>query len=82
MIELHGLTEHQVELLDIIWNLDSMPEVEEWIETLSDRDQLECQSLIQLLAIEIMDSQLKLAVEFPEAEKVINHIKLLIKDIK
>jgi len=77
MIELHGLTEHQVELLDIIWNIDSMPEVEEWIATLSDRDQMECHSLVELLAIEIMDSQLKLSVKFPEADKVIKHIKAL-----
>jgi hypothetical protein len=77
MIELHGLTEHQVELLDIIWNIDSMPEVEEWVATLSDRDQMECHSLIELLAIEIMDSQLKLSVKFPEADKVIKHIKAL-----
>jgi len=77
MIELRGLTEHQVELLDIIWNIDSMPEVEEWVATLSDSDQMECHSLIELLAIEIMDSQLKLSVKFPEADKVIKHIKAL-----
>jgi hypothetical protein len=77
MIELHGLTEHQVELLDIIWNIDSMPEVEEWVATLSDRDQMECHSLIELLAIEILDSQLKFSVKFPESDKVINHIKAL-----
>lgn len=77
MIELRGLTEHQVELLDIIWNIDSMPEVEEWIATLSDSDQKECHSLVELLAIEIMDSQLKLSVKFPEADKVIKHIKAL-----
>lgn len=77
MIELHGLTEHQVELLDIIWNIDSMPEVEEWIATLSDSDQMECHSLVELLAIEILDSQLKLSVKFPEADKVIKHIKAL-----
>jgi hypothetical protein len=77
MIELHGLTEHQVELLDIIWNIDSMPEVEEWIATLSDSDQMECHSLIELLAIEILDTQLKFSVKFPESDKVINHIKAL-----
>jgi hypothetical protein len=75
MIELHGLTEHQVELLDIIWNIDSMPEVEEWVATLSDSDQMECHSLIELLAIEILDSQLKFSVKFPEAEQVIERIR-------
>lgn len=77
MIELHGLTEHQVELLDIIWNIDSMPEVEAWIDTLSERDQMECHSLIELLAIEILDCQLNLSVKFPEATEFINRIKAL-----
>jgi hypothetical protein len=54
-----------------------MPEVEAWIETLSERDQIECHGLIQLLAIEILDSQLKLSAKFPDAEKIIKHIKSL-----
>lgn len=77
MIELHGLTEHQMELLDIIWSIDSMPEVEEWIDTLSERDQMECHSLIQLLALEILDARLTLSKKFPEAQQVINRIKAL-----
>lgn len=77
MIELHGLTEHQCELLDIIWSIDSMPEVEAWVETLSERDQQECQALIELLAIEILDQQIRMAVKFPEASKLIKRIQSL-----
>ena len=77
MIELQGLTTHQCELLDIIWSIDTMPEVEAWIETLDKRDQQECHSLIELLAIEILDQQIKLSVKFPEASKIIKHIQTL-----
>jgi hypothetical protein len=77
MIELNGLTQHQVELLDIIWSIETMPEVEAWVETLNDDDQMECNSLIELLAIEILDSQIKLSVKFPEADAVINRIMSL-----
>ena len=77
MIELQGLTEHQCELLDIIWSIDSMPEVEAWIETLGEQDQQECHSLIELLAIEILDQQIKLSVKFPEASILIKHIQTL-----
>lgn len=77
MIELQGLTAHQCELLDVIWSIESMPEVEAWVETLSDSDQQECRSLIELLAIEILDQQIRLAVKFPDAVKVINHIRSL-----
>jgi hypothetical protein len=77
MIELHGLTEHQVELLDIIWNLDTKAEVDLFIECLNEDDQKMCYSLSQLLSVEIMDMTLDGISEFPEAKSVINHIKAL-----
>lgn len=75
MIELHGLTQHQVELLDIIWNLDTKSEFDDFIDRLDDEDQKMCYTLSQLLSIEIMDMTLDDITEFPEADSVINRIK-------
>jgi len=75
MIELHGLTQHQVELLDIIWNLDTKSELDDFIDLLDEEDQKMCYTLSELLSIEIMDMALDWITEFPEADSVINRIK-------
>jgi hypothetical protein len=75
MIELHGLTQHQVELLDIIWNLDTKSELDDFIDLLDEEDQKMCYTLSELLSIEIMDMALDGITEFPEADSVINRIK-------
>lgn len=77
MIELHGLTAHQCDLLDIIWTIDSMPEALEWISTLSMTDQQQCFSLIELIDLEFLDSKVKLMAIFPEASAIIKHVRSL-----
>lgn len=77
MIELYGLNSRQVELLNILWNIDEMDEVEALISTLSERDQMECKTLMSLLVFEILDDSVNLDESFPQAQQVINHIKSL-----
>ena len=37
-IELHGLTQEQIDLLDIMWSITDLYELEAWEETLSPRE--------------------------------------------
>ena len=55
MIQLTGLTRRQVDILNVIWNIDSMEEVEEYISGLQDNDQRECHTLMNLIALELID---------------------------
>lgn len=77
MITLSGLTEKQVELLEVIWSIESMAEVEEWMNTLSESDRQLTESLIELLDLELLDAQIKLSAKFPQASKIIKRIKAL-----
>ena len=77
MIEIHGLTTHQCELLEIIWSIESMAEAEEWISTLDIADQQQCRSLIELINIELLDAKIRMSVKFPEATKLIKRIRSL-----
>jgi hypothetical protein len=56
MIEIYGLTLYQQGMLDRLWSINSREEIEEWMSTLSESDQLMAQSLAELLTIEYLDA--------------------------
>lgn len=76
MIELNGLTPRHVELLDTIWSIDSHQEVMEYIETLSDEDQLSCQTLIRLIMLELIDQTTDELPGYKEANKALEKYRL------
>ncbi len=55
MITLENLTPEQVEMLDILWSMTELSEVEEWQETLSEEEREMSESLIRLVILESMD---------------------------
>jgi hypothetical protein len=55
-ITINNLTEHQRELLDILWSLKELEDVVEFKATLSDADQLEVDTLIRLVILESIDN--------------------------
>ena len=52
---INNLTQRQVELLDNMWELETMEEVEQWMVSLSARDQLTSQSLMQMVMHEMVE---------------------------
>lgn len=52
---INNLTQRQVELLDHMWELETMEEVEQWMVSLSARDQLTSQSLMQMVMHEMVE---------------------------
>jgi hypothetical protein len=57
-ISISGLTLHQVSLLDTMWQLKEMHELEEWCETLSESDQHQVRLLIEMIAMAATDDRL------------------------
>jgi hypothetical protein len=55
MITLENLTPEQVEMLDILWSMTELSEVEEWQKTLSEEEREMSESLIRLVILESMD---------------------------
>lgn len=54
-VTINNLTQRQVELLDHMWELETMEEVEQWMLSLSARDQLTSQSLMQMVMHEMVE---------------------------
>ena len=75
MIELTGLTARQVEILDILWATDSVEEVLEFIDSLTEKEQLECRSLATLIILEILDQAVNSMSDLPESRLVIEKFR-------
>ena len=56
-IELHGLTQEQIDLLDIMWSITDSYELEAWEETLSPRERSMAHGL-QLMLVQETAEQL------------------------
>ena len=54
-ITLTNLTPHQVDLLDHMWSLESMQEVEEWQATLSASDRVMSDTLMRMVLHEVVE---------------------------
>ena len=54
-ITLTNLTAEQVEMLEILWNLTDLSEVEQFQSTLSDPELDLCETLIRLIILETVD---------------------------
>jgi hypothetical protein len=48
MIRIEGLTVKQKTLMDVMWSMQEMPQVEAFIKTLPQRDRQDCLSLIEI----------------------------------
>ena len=74
-MQINGLTERQVELLDTMWAIEEFTELEEWMATLSRADRIEAQRLQQLVILEAFEELLD-EDGYPEANKVIDQFRL------
>ena len=74
-MQINGLTERQVELLDTMWAIEEFTELEEWMATLSRADRMEAQRLQQLVILEAFEELLD-EDGYPEANMVIDKFRL------
>lgn len=75
-MQIQGLTEEQVEMLDFMWTLDSMEEFEEWRDTLDRREQLMADSLQKMVLLAALDDILEAEKTYPDAKKLLKQFQL------
>jgi hypothetical protein len=74
-MKLDGLTEHQVCLLDTMWEIQEFAELEEWMATLTKADRFEAESLQRLVVLETFEELLGQS-KYPDANRVIDQFRL------
>lgn len=71
MIRLEGLTRHQVQLCDQLWECESESDIQELIRELSAEDARELATLQTMILQEAMEEQLEQMQYYPDAEAVV-----------
>ena len=74
-MQINGLTERQVELLDTMWAIEEYTDLEEWMATLSRADRMEAQNLQRLVILEAYEELLEQG-KYPDANRVIDQFRL------
>jgi hypothetical protein len=74
-MQINGLTERQVELLDTMWAIEEFTELEDWMATLSKADRVEAESLQRLVILETLEEMLEQS-KYPDANRVIDQFRL------
>ena len=69
-----GLSAKQVEMLDILWSMDSSEEVKEFIAGLDEEEQIEYLVLSEMLVISIIDSVVNKLDEMPDVSSVLKRV--------
>ena len=57
MIEIHGLSERQVEIADMIWSLASTEELREWFDSLDRATLFEAYIVHQMILLAFLDQE-------------------------
>jgi len=74
-MQINGLTERQVELLDTMWAIEEFTELDEWMATLCHADRMEAESLQRLVVLETFE-ELLAKDGYPDANRVIDQFRL------
>jgi hypothetical protein len=77
-IKLEGLNARQKVLADIMWELEEYEEVERFMATLPKRERIECEGIIEMMKLELVESYRKgMGIEnTQEADRVIAKLRL------
>jgi len=75
-IKLEGLNKRQKVLADIMWSIEEWTDVEKFIATLPKREKAECESIVEMMKLELIDSYRKgMGIEDThEADQVIQGV--------
>ena len=77
-IKLTGLNKRQKVLADIMWSIEEWSDVERFIATLPKRERIECEGIVELMKLELVEGYRKgMGIEnTQEANQVINKFRL------
>jgi len=78
-IKLDGLNQRQRVLADIMWAIEDWSDVERFIATLPKRERIECEGIVEMMRMELVESYRQgMNVETTvEASKLIDKIRKL-----
>ena len=73
-MQIEGLTKRQVEMLDTLWSLDSLDDVESYVNTLNKNEKKTALTLVEMLSIACVDEEIEKLKSYPTAKKLLTNI--------
>jgi hypothetical protein len=58
-IRIDGLNQRQQVLADIMWSIEEWDDVEKFISTLPKRERIECEGIVEMMKMELVESYRK-----------------------
>ena len=58
-IKIDGLNQRQRVLADIMWSIEEWDDVEKFISTLPKRERIECEGIVEMMRMELVESYRK-----------------------
>lgn len=79
MITIDGLTTRQVDMLNLMWTIDSYADLLDWQQSLSYEERQMSETLVELVALAEIDELLLTTETYIDADKLISEVKKAIK---
>ena len=73
-MNIDGLTEEDVEILDEMWAIDSREELQFYLNGLSSRKRQKAITLLEMVTLSAIDDNVKAMDKYPEAEMMLKSI--------
>jgi len=76
MIQIHNLTQDQVDMLDHMWSLDSEEDYLMWYDLLDEQDQQQADLLMRMVILAEVDNEMEEIEDFSLAKEALKKFAL------
>lgn len=75
MIKIYGVNQQQQEILETLWNMESLEDIDDWVDELDEHKQQQVRLMQELLMLASMDELVETEADCQEANRIIARIQ-------
>ena len=75
MIKIYGVNRQQQEILETLWNIESLEDIDDWVDELNEHKQQQVRLMQELLMLAAMDELVETEADCREANRIIARIQ-------
>ena len=75
MIKIYGVNQQQQEILETLWNMESLEDIDNWVDELDEHKQQQVRLMQELLMLASMDELVETEADCQEANRIIARIQ-------
>ena len=75
MIKIYGVNRQQQEILETLWNMESLEDIDDWVDELDEHKQQQVRLMQELIMLASMDELVETEADCREANRIIARIQ-------